>query len=258
VERLVVFGGRPDILQVNLGAPDGPAPALRLHNSSFGFNASLPAVSPFTDLHYAFRKPVPTLGGLNYLSIDVPILIAFVLASLALIGMTTPLATYREQGVLRRLSTTPLPPAWVLAAQLVINLVIAAAALVLIVTVGVAAFGVHMPKQAPGFILLVVLAAAALFGIGLWVAAVARTAQAAGAIGNLLLFPMMFFADLWIPQNLMPALLRNISGFTLLGAAVQALQSSMQGSFPSARALLVLAVYAAAFWLLAVKLFKWE
>lgn len=206
----------------------------------------------------SFRKPQATLGGLTYLSVYIPILMAFVLASLGLIGLTAPLATYREQGVLRRLSTTPLPRSWVLAVQLVLNLAVAAVAILLIVVVGVAAFGVHGPKQVPGFILTVVLMAAALFAIGLWVAAIARNAQVGAAIGNLLFFPMMFFAGLWVPRNVMPAVLRHISDYTPLGAGVQGLQSAMQGSFPPARALLVLTAYAVLFGIVAVRFFKWE
>jgi len=206
----------------------------------------------------AFRKPNDTLGGLTFLSVYVPILMAFALASLALIGLTAPLATYREQGILRRMSTTPVPPSWVLAAQLVVNLGIAAAALLLIITIATAAFGVQGPAQVPGFILAVVLEAAALFAMGLWVAAIARTAQAAAAIGNILFFPMMFFAGLWIPRDVMPAALRSISDFTPLGAAVQALQGATRGIFPPARPLLVLLAYAAAFGILAVRSFKWE
>ena len=206
----------------------------------------------------AFRKPSPALGGLTYLSIYVPILIVFVVAILALIGLTAPLASYREQGVLRRLSTTPVPPSWLLGAQLIINLVVAAMALILIFVIGAAAFGVHAPRQVPGFILSLVLTAVALFAMGLWVAAVARSAQAAGAIGSALFYPMMFFAGLWFPQEVMPVILRDIGRFTPLGAAVQALQASMQGSFPAGRALAVLVVYAAIFGVAAVRLFRWE
>jgi ABC-2 type transport system permease protein len=206
----------------------------------------------------AFSEPLPTAGGLTLLSIYVPVLIAFALAMLALVGLAASLSSYREQGVLRRMSTTPIPPSWVLAVQLIIDLAFAAAAIVLIVGIGAIAFGVQGPKQVPGFLLALVLTAAALFWLGLVVAAVARTSRAAGAIGTILFFPLMFFAGLWIPRDLMPALLRNIGDFTPLGAAVQALQAASQGSFPPARPLLVLLGYALVLGVAAVRLFRWE
>ena len=56
--------------------------------------------------------------------------------------------------------------------------------------------------------------------------------MAAGAIGTLLFFPLMFFAGLWVPQATMPATLRDISDYTPLGAAVQALQDAAGGHWP--------------------------
>ena len=206
----------------------------------------------------SFLKPAAALGGLTYLSVYIPILTVFVVAILALIGLSSALASYREQGVLRRLSMTPAPPSWVLGAQLVINLTIAIVALLLLIGISVLAFGAQGPKQVPGFILSLVLTVAALFAMGLWVAAIARSARAAGAIGTLLFYPMMFFAGLWFPQELMPAILRRISTYTPLGAAVLGLQSASQGSFPPARALLALAGYAAVFGYAALRFFKWE
>ncbi|HEU5355535.1 MAG TPA: hypothetical protein VFU65_13785 [Actinocrinis sp.] len=49
-----------------------------------------------------------------------------------------------------------------------------------------------------------------------------------------------------------------MSDYTPLGAAVQALQDSMSGTFPAARALLVLVAYAAVFGYGAVRMFSWE
>ena len=63
------------------------------------------------------------------MSLYVPILNVFVVAIMALVGVAVALANYRELGVLRRMSTTPAPPSWVLGAQLVINLGIALVAL---------------------------------------------------------------------------------------------------------------------------------
>jgi len=206
----------------------------------------------------AFGKPHSSLGGLTYFDVYLPILVALVFAGLGLFSLPIPLASYRELGILRRLSTTPLPPSWVLAVQLIINLCLAAAALVILVVTGVAAFGLRAPQNPAGFLIASVLSATALFAIGLWIAAIARTGRAAGAIGAGLFYPMMFFAGLWVPQQIMPPVLRDISHYTPLGASVQAIQDSVQGTFPSAAALLTMAAYTIMFGYLAVRTFRWE
>jgi ABC-2 type transport system permease protein len=206
----------------------------------------------------AFQQPAASLGGLTAFDVYVPILTVFALAMLALLGLPIPLVTYRELGVLRRLSTTPIPPSWLLAAQGVVQLCVALTALVVIVVAGVAAFGAAAPKSPGGFALSVALSIAGLFPIGLVIAAIARTANGASVIGRLAFFPMMFFAGLWLPRELMPAVLLDISNYTPLGAAVEAIQDSMPGGFPPAAPLLVLAAYAVVFGFLARRFFRWE
>jgi len=53
-------------------------------------------------------------------------------------------------------------------------------------------------------------------------------------------------------------ILRDVGDWTPLGAAVQALHSSMQGAFPPAQSLLVMASYTLLFGFLAVRYFRWE
>ena len=48
---------------------------------------------------------------------------------------------------------------------------------------GVAAFGLRAPQNPAGFLIASGLSATALFAIGLWIAAIARTGRAGGAIG---------------------------------------------------------------------------
>ena len=204
------------------------------------------------------NKPVPALGGLTYFSVYFPILIVLALAVIALFSLPLHLAGYREQGILRRLSTTPVPPSWMLAAQVVVNLALALVSLAIIVAAGTAGFGLGAPKQPGGFILALALAIAMMFAIGLWVSAVARTTGGASALGNLLFYPLLFFAGLWLPRERMIPVLRDISDWTPLGAAVKALQSAMLGSFPPVASLLVPAAYAVVFGLAAVRFFRWE
>ncbi len=204
------------------------------------------------------HKQQAQLGGLTVIAVYLPILIAFCIGMLALFSLPRALVTYRELGILRRLSTTPLPPSWVLAAQLVINFVLALWALIFLIVVGAAAFGAAAPKSPAGFALAFLLSVAALFAMGLWVAAVARSATAANAMGAALFFPLIFFAGLWYPQEYMPAALRDVGQLTPLGASVHALQMASQGSFPSAGSLLVMLAYGLGFALLALKSFRWE
>jgi ABC-2 type transport system permease protein len=204
-----------------------------------------------------FRQPQANLGGFSPLGLYVPILIGFSLAVLALFGLPIPLVTYRELGVLRRLSTTPVPPSWLLAAQGVVQLGVAMAGLAGILVAG-AALGTPAPKSPGGFVLAVVLSAAGLFTLGLLIAAVARTSNGASVIGRLVLIPMLFFAGLWWPRELMPTVLRDVSDYIPLGAAVEAIQDSMRGPFPPATPLLVLTGYALLFGFLAKRFFRWE
>lgn len=205
-----------------------------------------------------FSKPQEALGGLTPLDVYMPILIALAIAGDGIHGLPGPLAAYREQGILRRLSTTPIPPAWVLGAQLVVNGAITLVAILLLMAVGMAAFGVAVPKSAGGAVLAILLSAAAIFAIGLCIAAVARGATTAGALGGGLYFPLLFFAGLWVPRPVMPPVLRDISDWSPLGAAVEALQTALQTGFPPVRSLLVLAAYAVVFGWLAVRFFRWE
>ena len=206
----------------------------------------------------SFRQKLPGLGGLTTFDAYLPVLIVFALAALALLGLPVPLASYRELGVLRRLSTTPVPPSWLLAAQGLVQLAVALASLGVILGAGVAAFGAAAPGSPGGLALACALSIAGLFPLGLFIASLTRTANGASVIGRLAFFPLMFFAGLWLPRPLMPGVLQGISDYTPLGAAVETIQDSMQGQFPPAVPLLVLAGYAVVFGFLARRFFRWE
>jgi ABC-2 type transport system permease protein len=206
----------------------------------------------------AFHQQMLSLGGLTLFDVYVPILMAFALGMLALLGVPIPLVSHRQLGVLRRLSTTPVPPSWLLAAQGLVQLCVAVTGLVVIEAIAVVAFGAPAPASPGGLAISAALSIAGLLPIGLMIAAVSRTATGASVIGRLAFFPLMFFAGLWLPRPEMPAVLQDISNFTPLGAAVQAMQDSMLQGFPPVAPLLVLAGYALAFGFLAKRFFRWE
>jgi ABC-2 type transport system permease protein len=101
------------------------------------------------------------------------------------------------------------------------------------------------------------LCIAALFAIGLAIAAVAHV-SGLQLISAAIFLPLVFFAGLWIPRQEMPSALQRISDYTPLGAGVQATQDAIAGTFPPTRPLLVMAAYAVIFGLGAWRFFRWE
>ena len=206
----------------------------------------------------AMKEPSADLGGFSYFVLSFPILIALTVLMLSVMTLPRSLIKYRETGILRRLSVTPVPPSWLLAAQIVINLAIALAGILILTAVGVAAFGLGLPKNIVGFLLAVLLTITSLFAVGLCIAAVVNNDAAAQAVGGILFFGLMFFGGIWIPRPLMPAVLINIGNWMPLGSSVEAIQSAMQGSPPSLQSILVLTAYTLVFGYFAVHFFKWE
>jgi ABC-2 type transport system permease protein len=205
-----------------------------------------------------FRKPDPGLGGLRVIDLYVPIALALTLAMVALQVTPAALAGYRERGVLRRMSTTPVPPAFLLVAQVATSLLMAVVAGALVLGVGRFAFHVALPRQLAGYLVAFVLAAAALFAIGLFVAAVAPSGRSGNAIGTIVFFPVMFFAGLWVPREAMPAALRRVADLSPLGAGEHALHDAAVGLWPHAGQLAVLVGYVVVFGVAAARMFRWE
>jgi len=207
----------------------------------------------------ALTHPKQQFGGISFFSLYAPTLILLVLLVPGLLSLPMQLAGYREQGVLRRMWTTPVAPSFLLAAQLALNLALAAAGIGLVLGVGGGAFGLVLPADVGGFALSVVLSAGALFALGLCVAAVAGTTQVATGIGLALFYPLAFFAGVYFPLTVIGSnLVNQISEALPSGAAFDALHASFLGHFPSGQALGVLAGYTVVFAAAAVRWFRWD
>ncbi|ASO22099.1 ABC-2 type transport system permease protein [Actinoalloteichus hoggarensis] len=223
----------------------------------FGFIFS-PGLLMIFGLIPAFSVPDPALGGVRLLDLYVPIMIAIALATVAIVTLPATMTAYRERGILRKLSTTPVSPLHLLLAQLLVNLAVALASIAATILLGRFVHGIALPANPGGLLLMTVLLAVALFGVGLLICAVVPNSRMASGVGTVVYFPVMFFAGLWLPRDAMPDVLRTISDLTPVGAGVQALQDTVAGGWPPLGAVAVMACYAVVLIGLAAKIFRWD
>jgi ABC-2 type transport system permease protein len=184
--------------------------------------------------------------------------VAIVLATLGLNGVPMVIGQYRERGILRRLAVTPVRPLTLLVAKLAVWAASAVLSVAFVITVARLAFHVPAPAAPGWFILALALGIAALFALGMLVAAVAPTARSAAGLGWLLFFPNMFLAGVYLPTENMSATMRQIGNFTPLGSALHAVRDSWMGLAPRPEYLGIMAAYAAIAAALTARFFRWE
>ncbi|MEU6714912.1 ABC transporter permease [Nonomuraea sp. NPDC046802] len=170
----------------------------------------------------------------------------------------TTLATYRERGILRRLSTTPVSPGALLSVQLILQLVFAMLASAVLVAVSVVIFQAAPPARVVAMVAAFLLGTSAIFAVGLVIAATAASGRAANGIGVLLYFPLAFLGGLMQPKEAMPELLATIGGFTPLGLFRQAVHDAWSGAATQPLLLAIMAIYALVIGLVAARFFRWE
>ncbi|MGW4892014.1 ABC transporter permease [Kitasatospora sp. NPDC004240] len=206
----------------------------------------------------SFRTADESLGGIRPVDAYTPVagLIALLTAGVA--GMPPVITGYRERGILRRMSTTPVRPAALLGAQVVLYGAAALLSAVVSLAVGRIVFAVPLPRQPLGHLLVLALAALGALALGAVISAFSRTSRIAGGVGSAVYFPMMFCAGTWVPVQAMPDALARVVGWTPFGAAARAFGEAAAGDWPGWGHLGVLTAWVAALLAAAARWFRWE
>lgn len=196
-------------------------------------------------------------SGLTVIDLYVPTIMVISFIAIA-ISLPNTLVRDREIGWLRRISTTPVHPSRILAVQLILDVVLAAVAIIIVIAGGTVIFGAPLTVGIPFFILSLALAIAEIFALGLVVVALAPTQTVASAIGGVLFFALVFLSGLWIQPVQVGAPLRDIMWYSPSGAAERAILYAVFNMTPPVTTLLTLVGYTLVFGFVAVRYFRWE
>ncbi|PZS16561.1 MAG: ABC transporter permease [Pseudonocardiales bacterium] len=143
-------------------------------------------------------KREPFYFGLSGLQYYIPTIAALSVLGACYSQLAIGLAFRRQTGILKRIRATPLP-AWAYFAGLMANCVLLSVIEVaLIIGIG-ALYGVPLPSHWAAIILTLVLGAASFCALGVAVASLVRNAEAAPAVVQFILFPLIFLSGTYFP-----------------------------------------------------------
>ena len=127
----------------------------------------------------------------GFLQTGLPVLAAIMIAVNGIISLVTIISIYREGGILKRLRATPLSPATILTAHVIVKLAFTALTLALLLLVGKRYYPVDVDPPLLSFTVALLLSTWSLLSIGFLIASVVPTARFAQPIAGLVLYPLL-------------------------------------------------------------------
>ena len=226
--------------------------------SNVFFTLAFPLILLFVFGAIFGNEPVDLFGGLGTVDVSVPAYIGMTIATLGLIGLPIGLATYREQGILRRLRATPVHPATIFGALLAVNLIAALLGALLLLTAGKLVFDVHLPEMPLSLLPAILLCTLSFSSVSFILSGLVSTPRVAQAVGMALLMPMLFLSGAAMPRETMPEAIQRIGDFLPLTYVVELLKGLWFGQGWDWSAVVVLVGMLVAGALLATRMFRWE
>jgi ABC-2 type transport system permease protein len=207
--------------------------------------------------------PAPRGGGpriASVLTVDLPILIAILMALSAVLSLVTIIAIYREGGILKRLRATPLRPYTILMAHVLVKLLFTAMTIAAMVAAGRRYVPAGMDGPVVSFALALLFCTLSIVSMGFVIASIVPTARFAQPVGALIVYPMLGLSGLFVPLAALPPVARAIAHALPLTYAVSLLRGIWRGDGWSAHlgeagALILVFVVCTA---LSAKVFRWQ
>ena len=168
---------------------------------------------------------ISTRGGIAYDAFFVPGILAYGVIATTFVNMAISTAILRDQGVLKRMQGTPLPPWAYVVARIGSTVVIVGLMTILTLALGAIAYNVHVRLPTlPGLIATLVLGTAAFTALGIGITRFIPNAEAAPVVVNLLILPLTFISSIWFPPTGMPTALIDVAKIFPIRALADGLQ----------------------------------
>jgi ABC-2 type transport system permease protein len=195
----------------------------------------------------------------QYVDFLIPGLIGFSILVSPMFSLVNISSEYKKTKLFKQLSLTPLTKMEWLASKVLFYIVLSAVSFLLMVGVGIFAFGAHVTLTL-WLIPFLILGPMLFASLGMLVGTVTKNPETAGVIGNIVTFPMMFLSGTFFPISIMPQYLQSIAHVLPLYYIIEGLNAVMvYANYTQVIIdLAVVAVITVVLFVAAAKVFKWR
>lgn len=206
---------------------------------------------------------IPTRGNISYLTFFVPGVLAFAIIASTFMVLANSFVNLRESGTLKRMRGTPLPTSLYLAGRIGATVVNTIALSVFTLIVGVGVYNVNFRVDtAGGLLVAIVLGTFCFCATGMAVTVIIPNFEAAPAVTNLLIMPIMMVSNVFFPLDTGPSFLKVVPKlfppYHLANALQYAFHPATRAIGISAIDLVALAAWGIVGLFVAVRFFRWD
>jgi ABC-2 type transport system permease protein len=192
----------------------------------------------------------------------VPSIAAFSVITATYTNLAISVSFLRDEGVLKRLRGSPLPPVSFLLARVIHATFVSIILVTIVAIAGRFLFDVELPSDTLGAFAVSVIAGAASFcALGLAFTSMIPNADAAAPMVNFSVLPLLFISGVFLPTDNAPEWLQNIADVFPVKHLADALNTAFN---PFGRSgwetadLVIVGLWGLAGVLLAIRFFSWE
>jgi ABC-2 type transport system permease protein len=196
----------------------------------------------------------------DFTRVGLPVLVAVLISVSAVLSLITIISIYREGGILKRLRATPLHPATILTAHVLVKLLLTALTLMAMVLAGKRYYPIPIDVPLVSFTIALLLSTWSILSIGFVIASVIPTARLAQPIAAVIMYPMIAISGLFVPIDAFPRSLQMVTRVLPFTYIVSLLQGIWQGDGWSAHLgdVGALVVVFAVCMAISARVFRWE
>ena len=193
----------------------------------------------------------------------VPGIMALGVIAACFANLVASVTAQRERGVLKRRRATPVPAAAIIAGRVLVAIVLAVVMAAVLLGIGWAAYGAHVPgRTALALAVTVVIGAASFCCLGYALTSLIRNEDSAQPVTQALLLPLYFISGVFVAVSILPQWLADVGEIFpvrhLANALLIAYNPHTSGLGFAGLDLLIVAAWGAAGLLVALRTFSWQ